>query len=263
MGESTSARSAEIAAVRLALELGYRVIDTAEMYAEGGAEEVVGEALEQAIRAGAVTRDQVFVVSKVYPHNASRSGIAAACERSRQRLGLDHIDLYLLHWPGPHPLRETVTGFEALQTHERIRFWGVSNFDVDDMRALSRVEGGDRCASNQVYLSPTTRGAEFDLLPWLRERGIPLMAYSPLDQGELLSDPTLQAIADRHTSSPAAVVLAWLIALGGVMPIPKAVTANHLRANLASVDLALDDSDIAALDRRFPLPSKKVALAMR
>jgi diketogulonate reductase-like aldo/keto reductase len=263
MGESTSARAREVAAVRLAFEMGYRVIDTAEMYGEGGAEEVVGQALGEALRAGTVTRDQVFVVSKVYPHNASRSGVAAACERSRRRLGLAHIDLYLLHWPGPHPLRETVGGFEALQATGHITHWGVSNFDTDDMRELVAVPGGERCAANQVYLSPSTRGAEFDLLPWQRARAMPLMAYCPLDQGDLANDDTLRRVAGRHAATPSQVALAWLMARSGVMPIPKAVREAHLRDNLAAVDLVLNEADLSEIERRFPAPRRKHALAMR
>lgn len=262
MGESAGARAAEVGAVRHALEIGYRVIDSAEMYADGGAEEIVGEALSASLRAGTVTRDEVFVVSKVYPHNASRAGIAAACDRSRKRLGLDRIDLYLLHWPGPHPLRETVAGFEALQADGRIRHWGVSNFDLDGMQALNRVGGGERCASNQVYLSPSTRGPEFDLLPWMQARRMPLMAYSPLDQGELADDATLCEIAGRHGSMPSTVALAWLIQRGGVLPIPKAVKAAHLRGNLSATGLALTERDLDELAGRFPPPRRKMPLAM-
>ena len=263
MGESAGARAREVAAVRLALEMGYRVIDTAEMYGEGGAEEVVGQALNEALRAGTVTRDQVFVVSKVYPHNASRQGMLAACERSRRRLGLDRIDLYLLHWAGPHPLRDTVAGFEALQAKGEVTHWGVSNFDTDDLRELFGVPGGERCAANQVYLSPSTRGAEFDLLPWQRERSMPLMAYCPLDQGDLASDATLRRVAERHAATPSRVALAWLIARGGVMPIPKAVSEAHLRDNLAAIDLVLDEADLSEIERRFPAPRRKQTLAMR
>ena len=263
MGESTAQRAPEVAAVRLALELGYRVIDSAEMYADGGAEEVLGLGLAEALRNGTVTRDQVFIVSKVYPHNASRAGVAAACERSLKRLGLDHIDLYLLHWPGPHSLRETVAGFEALQAKGRISHWGVSNFDTDDMTQLSAVPGGERCSANQVYYSPSTRGAEFDLLPWQRARSIPLMAYCPLDQGDLADDAVLHGVAERHGAAASQVALAWLIARGGVMPIPKAVREAHLRANLAAADLVLNEADLSEIERRFPAPHRKQALAMR
>ena len=263
LGESAASRAAEVAAVRLALELGYRVLDTAEMYAEGGAEEVLGEALAEALRAGTVARDQVFVVSKVYPHHASRAGVGAACERSRKRLGLDRIDLYLLHWPGPHPLHDTVAGFEALQSQGRITHWGVSNFDTDDMTQLSAVPGGERCAANQVYYSPSTRGAEFDLLPWQRARSMPLMAYCPLDQGDLAHDAALQKVAERHGATASQIALAWLIARGGVMPIPKAVREPHLRANLAAGDLALNEVDLSEIEQRFPAPHRKQVLAMR
>ncbi|MEP6873906.1 MAG: aldo/keto reductase [Burkholderiales bacterium] len=263
MGESAASRPAEVAAVRLALELGYRVLDTAEMYGEGGAEAVLGRALADSLRAGTVTREQVFVVSKVYPHNASRAGVHAACERSRKRLGLDHIDLYLLHWPGPHPLRDTVAGFEALQAEGLIRHWGVSNFDTDDMMQLNAVPGGERCAANQVYYSPSTRGAEFDLLPWQRARSMPLMAYCPLDQGDLAQDAALQKVAERHDATASQIALAWLIARGGVMPIPKAVREPHLRANLTAADLALNEADLSEIERRFPAPRRKQVLAMR
>lgn len=263
LGESAASRAAEVAAVRLALELGYRVLDTAEMYGEGGAEEVLGQALAEALRTGTVARDEVFVVSKVYPHNASRAGVVAACERSRKRLGLDRIDLYLLHWPGPHPLHDTVAGFEVLQSQGRITHWGVSNFDTDDLTQLSAVPGGERCAANQVYYSPSTRGAESDLLPWQRARSMPLMAYCPLDQGDLAQDAALQKVAERHGATASQVALAWLIARGGVMPIPKAVREPHLRANLAAIDLVLNEADLSEIERRFPAPRRKQVLATR
>ena len=262
MGESAARRSAEIAAVRLAIEIGYRVIDTAEMYGDGGAEEVVGEALAGALRDGAVKRDELFIVSKVYPHHASRSGVAAACERSLRRLGLEHLDLYLLHWPGSHPLHETVAGFEALQAGGRIRRWGVSNFDLADMRSLSTVPGGAACAANQVYFSLGARGAGFDLLPWQRERAMPLMAYCPLDQGRLAADSVLTAVAHRHSASAAQVALAWLLQQPGAMPIPKAVREAHLRENFAAAELVLDAADLAAIDARYPPPRRKTPLAM-
>jgi diketogulonate reductase-like aldo/keto reductase len=263
MGEAARTRAAEVAAVRLAIEIGYRVIDTAEMYGEGGAEEVVGQAVAEALRAGAVARDELFIVSKVYPHNASRAGVAAACDRSLLRLALDSIDLYLLHWPGPHPLRDTVAGFEALRADGRIRHWGVSNFDTAEMKALADAAGA-RCAANQVYYSLSARGAEFDLLPWQRERSIPLMAYCPLDQGGLVNEPVLREVADRHDGATASqVALAWLMSQRGVMVIPKAVREPHLRENFAAADLVLDAADLGAIERRFPPPRRKQALAMR
>lgn len=263
LGESAGSRNEEVAAVRLAVEIGYRVIDTAEMYGEGGGETVVGRALAQALRSGAVTRDQLFVVSKVYPHNANRAGIAAACDRSLKRLALDHIDLYLLHWAGPHPLHETVAGFEAMRAQGRIRHWGVSNFDTDDLRALGAVPGGERCGGNQVYYSLSARGAEFDLLPWQRAHSMPLMAYCPLDQGGLVDSPVLHAVARRHGATASQVALTWLMAQPGVMVIPKAVREAHLRENLAAADLLLSPSDLDEIDRHFPAPRGKVALAMR
>lgn len=263
MGESARQRSAEVAAVRLAFEIGYRLIDTAEMYGEGGAEEVVGQALAEALRAGTLARDDVFVVSKVYPHNASRAGVAAACERSRRRLGLDRIDLYLLHWPGSHPIGETVAGFEDLRERGHIVHWGVSNFDVDDMKALVKAPHGERCAANQVYYSLGQRAPDFALLPWQQERSMPLMAYCPIDQGDLVSSHKLQALAAARGATAAQVALAWLIARGGVIAIPKAAREAHLRENFAAGDLVLDADELAALDRLYPKPTKKTAIAMR
>ena len=263
LGEATARRAAEVASVRSAFEIGYRVVDTAEMYGEGGAEEVVGAALAEALRAGTVTRDDVFIVSKVYPHNASRKGVAAACERSRRRLGLDRIDLYLLHWAGPHPLRDTIAGFEVLQVAGHIGHWGVSNFDTADMQALSRVAGGSACAANQVYYSLSERGAEFELLPWQRERSMPLMAYCPLDQGGLAGEPVLREVGERHGATASQVALAALLAQPGVMAIPKALREAHLRENFAAAALALDAADLAAIERRFPAPRRRTPLAMR
>jgi diketogulonate reductase-like aldo/keto reductase len=263
MGESARTRAAEIAAVRLALEIGYRVIDTAEMYGDGGAEDVVGEGVAEALRTGVVARDELFIVSKVYPHNASRAGVAAACERSRRRLRLYRIDLYLLHWPGPHPLNETVAGFQALQVDGHIRHWGVSNFDTSEMQALAAVPGGATCNANQVYHSLTERGAEFDLLPWLRERSMPMMAYCPLDQGGLVDERVLREVGERYGATPSQVALAWSMGRTGVMAIPKAVREAHLRENFASASLVLTADDLATIERRFPMPRRKQPLAMR
>jgi diketogulonate reductase-like aldo/keto reductase len=262
MGESTRHRAREVAAIRLALEMGYRVIDTAEMYGEGGAEEVVGQAVDEAMRAGTLRRDELFVVSKVYPHNASRQGVPAAAARSLQRLGLEHIDLYLLHWPGSHPLRDTVAAFEALKSAGRITHWGVSNFDVDGMSALERVPGGKACFTNQVYYSIGQRAVEFDLLPWQQSRSMPLMAYSPLDQGALEAAGSLRSVADRLGASTTQVALARLLAQPGVMAIPKAVQEPHLRANLAAANLELSAADIAEIDRLYPSPTRKMRLPM-
>ncbi|ODV08264.1 MAG: aldo/keto reductase [Rubrivivax sp. SCN 70-15] len=259
-GETRATRKAEIASVRTALELGYRLIDTAEMYGDGGAEEVVGAALNDAIRAGDVRRDEVVVVSKVYPHNASRDGTAAACDRSRRRLGLDRIDIYLLHWRGEHPLAETVEAMQRLAAAGQIRRWGVSNFDVDDMEELAAIS--EDCALNQVWYSLGERGPEFALLPWLRARGVPLMAYSPIDQGRAARDPVLGEIAAARGLTAVQVALAGLLAQPDVIAIPKAASAAHLRENLAAVDVALSEAELQAIERRFPRPVRKVPLAM-
>ncbi len=262
MGERARTRADEVAAVRLALELGYRLIDTAEMYGEGGAEQVVGAALTSACADGIVRREDVTIVTKVYPHNASRSGVVAACDRSLARLGLDHVELYLLHWQGQHPLAETVAGFERLVDAGKIRRWGVSNFDRDAMRALRRVRGGDACAANQVYYSASERGIEFDLLPWQREHGIPTMAYCPIDQGALAQSPVFATIGARHGATAAQVALAWLLRQPDVIAIPKAVREAHLRENLDATRVRLDSQDFAEIDAAFPPPVEGSPLAM-
>jgi len=262
MGEDRARRPAEIAAVRAALETGWRVIDTAEMYGEGGAEEVVGAALAAALRTGSLTRNEVFVVSKVYPHNATARGTGAACERSLARLGLDHLDGYLLHWRGSVPLQVTVDAFEALRSRGKIRHWGVSNFDVDDMSELMSVRGGDRCAANQVYYSLSERGPGFALVPWLQQRGMVTMAYSPIDQGKLARNAALRRLASKRGATPAQLALAWLVAQPGVMAIPKAASEAHLGENLAALALTLSPADLAELDAAFPPPRRKSPLAM-
>ena len=262
MGESPGARVSEVAALRLAIELGYRVIDTAEMYGDGGAEEVVGEAVAQALRAGDVCREELFIVSKVLPHNASRAGAVAACERSLKRLQLQHVDLYLLHWRGQHALRDTAAGFEALQQRGWVRHWGVSNFDTDDMEELAGVPNGTHCASNQLYYALSERGIEVDLLPWLRARHMPCMAYSPIDRGTLANDATLRSIGQRRGVSAAQVALAWVLAQPQVLAIPKAVRAAHLRENLGAAAIALTAEERVELDQRFPPPRRKAPLAV-
>jgi diketogulonate reductase-like aldo/keto reductase len=259
-GESRATRAAEVASVRRAIELGYRLVDTAEMYGEGGAEEVVGTALNDALRAGDVRRDEIVVVSKVYPHNASRAGTRAACDRSRQRLGLDAIDVYLLHWRGSIPLRETVEALQALAGDGRIGRWGVSNFDVDDLAEV--VALGDGCAVDQVWYSLGERNPEFALLPWLRERGMPLMAYSPIDQGRAAGDAVLRRIAAARGLTATQVALAAVLAQPGVVAIPKATGEAHLRENLAAADVALSDADMKAIEQRFPRPDRASPLAM-
>ena len=261
MGESRSRRTGEVAAVRAALDLGYRLVDTAEMYGEGGAEEVVGQALDQAFRAG-LDRAGVAVVSKVYPHHASAAGVRAACDRSRRRLGLDRIDLYLLHWRGGVPLRETLDGFEALQAAGAIGRWGVSNFDVSDLEELAALPGGAACAANQVWYSLGQRGLEFDLLPWQRARGLPLMAYSPIDQGQLPQNRALGALAAEFGLTAAQLSLAWVLREPGVLAIPKAGRAEHLAQNLEAAQFELPQELLARLDRLFPPPRQASALAM-
>jgi len=260
IGESAGRRAAEVGALRAAIAMGYRLIDTAEMYGEGGAEEVVGQAVAEALRAGDVRREELFIVSKVYPHNASRLGTAKACARSLARLGLDQVDLYLLHWRGEHPLGDTCEAMQALVAEGKIRHWGVSNFDTDDMEELAALASD--CAANQVYYSVAERGPEFSLLPWQRERGLPLMAYSPIDQGALATDAGLQQIAARLGITAAQLALAWVLAQPGVAAIPKAVRESHLRDNLAAAQIDLDPEVRADIDRLHPPPRRKQPLAM-
>jgi diketogulonate reductase-like aldo/keto reductase len=261
MGESARTRAAEISAVRCALDLGYRLIDTAEMYGEGGAEEIVGAATSAALAAGAVRRSDLFIVSKVYPHNASRRGAIAACERSLARLKLDYLDVYLLHWRGQHPLADTVAAFEELRERGLIRNWGVSNFDVADMQELGRDSA--HCMLNQVYYSASTRGIEFDLLRWHRKHQIATIAYSPIDEGALARDRTFASVGRRHGVSAARAALAWVLRQPDVVAIPKAVSEEHLRDNLAAADLVLSAEDLAEIDARFPAPRGKQSLGMR
>ena len=261
MGERGAGAASELAALRLALDIGYRLFDTAEMYGEGGAESLLGQALAGALR-GTLQREQLFVVSKVYPHNASAEGVVAACERSLRRLGLDHIDLYLLHWRGGVPLAQTIAGFEVLQRRGWIHRWGVSNFDLADMRELLALPGGAACSVNQVWYSLQQRGVEFDLLPWQQARGMPLMAYSPIDQGALAGHAGLGEIARRHDASAAQIALAALLSRPGVMVIPKAVRAEHLRQNWHAAALDLAAEDLAQIDRLFAPPRRAQPLAV-
>lgn len=255
MAERPRKRATEIAALRRGIDLGMNLIDTAEMYTDGEAEELVGEAI-------AGRRDDVFLISKVLPENASRRGTIAACERSLKRLGTDRLDLYLLHWRGRHPLAETLDALLTLQRDGKIRDWGVSNFDVDDMEELFSLPGGDGVATNQVLYNLTRRGIEFDLLPWCRERGIPVMAYSPIEQGRLVGHRALRDIAARHDATTAQVALAWTLREKGVVAIPKAGSAAHVEENRAALDLRLSQQDLAELDRAFPPPEGPVPLEM-
>jgi diketogulonate reductase-like aldo/keto reductase len=255
MGESAAHAGREVSALRAGLDLGLTLIDTAEMYGDGGAERIVGKAI-------AGRRDEVFLVSKVYPQNAGRKSLPAACEASLARLGVDHVDLYLLHWRGRVPLTETVDAFEALVRAGKILRWGVSNFDADDMAELAAVPGGERCATNQVCYHLGERGVEWDLLPWMRARRMPLMAYSPLGQADLLRDPRLiqVAAAERHT--PAQLALAWTWRDGGVITIPQTANLAHLRENRGAAGLRWTAALATALDRAFPPPTAPSRLAV-
>ncbi|MER8544285.1 aldo/keto reductase [Mesorhizobium sp. M0684] len=255
MGEDGRRRGDEANALKLGLDLGMTLIDTAEMYASGGAEQVVAEAI-------AGRRDEVFLVSKVLPSNASRAGVRRACENSLRHLATDRIDLYLLHWRGSVPLMETVEAFEALKAAGKIRHWGVSNFDTDEMEELVRLPAGGNVQTNQVLYNLSQRGVEFDLAPWSRQRGMPLMAYSPVDQGVLARNARLDAIAARHGATPAQIALAWVMAQDGVIAIPKASHPEHIRQNVAALEIELTSEDFAEIDRAFPPPRRKQGLAM-
>lgn len=254
MGEQAGTRAAERGAIEKALDLGVTLIDTAEMYGEGGAELIVGEAIQG-------RREGLQIVSKVYPHNASEAGVLAACDASLRRLGVECLDLYLLHWRGRTPLTETVRGFERLVAAGKIRTWGVSNFDRDDMVELAQVPHGQNCAANQVLYHLNERGIEFDLMPAMTTANIAIMAYSPLGQGPLLKAPALQPIASKHGVTPAAIALAFVRRVPGVIAIPKATNLQHLIDNLACLTVTLDGDDLAALDRAFPPPRRKSSLA--
>jgi diketogulonate reductase-like aldo/keto reductase len=255
MGEQPARRATEIAALRVGVELGMTLIDTAEMYGDGATESLLGEAL-------AGLRERVFLVSKVYPHNASRRGAQAACEQSLKRLKTDRLDLYLLHWRGSVPLEETVEGFEALRRAGKIRHWGVSNFDTDDMEELISVPGGDACATNQILYNVARRGPEFDLLPWLAERNMPAMAYSPVDHARLPKRSPLNEIADARGVSMFQVALAWALQQPGVFAIPKAGRIEHVRDNYRALELQLGADELATIDAYFRPPRSKRSLEM-
>jgi len=255
MGEAGARGAEQVNALKLGIDLGMTLIDTAEMYGEGGAEELVGKAI-------AGRRDDIFLVSKVYPHNATRKGVVAACERSLRRLGTDRLDLYLLHWIGNVPFAETLAGFEELSAAGKIRHHGVSNFDTGEMESWRKLPGGAKCAANQVLYNLGHRGIEWDLLPWCRKHGIPLMAYSPVDQGRILSHRSLKQVASRRGVSPAQVAIAWLLRQEGVVVIPKAVHPEHVRENRAALELELTAEELAERDRGFPPPKRRQPLGM-
>jgi diketogulonate reductase-like aldo/keto reductase len=255
MGEKPNRRPDEVAALRLGLDLGMSLIDTAEMYGDGGAEEIVGEAV-------AGRRDEVFIVSKVLPTHASRLGVVTACANSLKRLRTDRIDLYLLHWRLGTPLAETVAAFEQLKAAGKIRHWGVSNFDMADMVELAGVADGKSAQTNEVLYNVMRRGIEYDLLPWCRQRGIPIMAYSPVEQGVLAGDGRLAKVAERYGVSRSQIALAWVLRQEGVIAIPKASKLDHVRENRAAHDIRLLPADLQNLDRAFPPPTGKRVLEM-
>ena len=255
MGENARNRQSEIDALRHGLDLGLTLIDTAEMYGEGGAEEVIADAI-------ASRRAEVFLVSKVYPHNASKRGTITACERSLQRLKTDYLDLYLLHWRGEVPLVETLEALQTLQQSGKIRSYGVSNFDVEDMEEAIGLKDGKGIATNQVLYNLMRRGIEWNLLPWCRQQGIPIMAYSPIEQGRLLNNRTLKMIAQQREVTAAQVAIAWLLHQENVIVIPKSSRIDHVEQNYAALNLKLSAEELAALDAAFPPPTKLVPLEM-
>lgn len=255
MGERPENRSGEIDALRSAIDNEMNLIDTAEMYGDGAAEVLVGKAVEG-------QRDEAFIVSKVLPQHASRKGVIAACEASLRRMATDYIDLYLLHWRGNVPLAETVDALERLVHDGKIRCWGVSNFDTDDMDELVALSNGNKVQTDQVLYNLTRRGIEFDLVPWCKQRKMPLMAYSPLEQGRLLGNPELRRLAQEYSATPAQIALAWVLRNDQVIAIPKASTPGHVEQLRASLDMALSEADLQALDKAFPAPDHKIALEM-
>lgn len=253
MGERPAKRRDELDAIRSAVDHGMNLIDTAEMYGDGAAEELIGEALGG-------RRTDAFIVSKVLPHHATRRGTVAACENSLRRLATDYVDMYLLHWPGAVPLEETLEAFDALLRAGKIRHWGVSNFDTADMEALRALRGGDAVATDQVLYNLTRRGVEFDLLPWCRQRALPIMAYSPLEQGRLLGHPELLRLAAEHAATPAQIALRWVLRNDATIALPKAGTPDHVGQLRGALDIPLSQQDMAALDRAFAPPARKVPL---
>jgi len=255
MGEDASLRKQEVACLRAGLDMGLRLVDTAEMYAEGCTESLVGEAI-------AGRRDEVFLVSKVYPHNASRKAMRDSCTASLQRLKTGHLDLYLLHWSGAVPIEETVEAFERLREEGLIRQWGVSNLDISEMENLWGLSDGQAVQTDQVLYNLTRRGIEWDLLPWLRERSIPVMAYSPIEQGRLARQRKLVDFGKRHGITPAQAALAWVLAQDGVIAIPKTASVTRLQENAAVLARPLDAAALAELDTLFPAPKGPVPLEM-
>lgn len=255
MGEDTRKRTKEVNALQRGIDLGMTAIDTAELYGGGLSEELVGEAI-------ASRRDKVFLISKVLPSNASQQGTKRACERSLKRLRTDYIDLYLLHWRGRYPLEDTVKAMLELQQEGKIRQWGVSNFDVDDMEEIYNISGGDTCATNEVLYNLSRRGIEYDLLPWCEDHQMPVIAYSPIEQGRILNEKLIIEIADKHKATAAQIALAWVLSHPSVMAIPKAGSIEHVEDNFKSLSIWLDEEDFDRLNQIFPHPEEKVSLAM-
>ena len=255
MGDTSAKKAEEIRALQTGIDLGLSVIDTAEMYGNGRSESLVGEAI-------AGRRDQVFLVSKVLPSNASRQGTKAACEQSLKRLRTDALDLYLLHWQGRYPFEETVAGMQDLMVEGKIKNWGVSNMDTAEMEDFFAFTHGRTCATNQVLYNLSRRGVEYDLLPWSERHAMPVMAYSPVEQGRILGHPVLAAVAKNHNATPAQAALAWVLRKPGILAIPKASTAEHVRENAKALSLTLSPDDLAALDKAFPAPRRKTSLEM-
>lgn len=251
MGRNPLKQKSEMEALLTGLDLGMRMIDTAEMYAN---ESFIGKVLSS-------RRHEAFLVSKVHPDNASLEGTIKACQKSLKKLGTDYIDLYLLHWRGHHHISQTVEAMCRLQREGKIRLWGVSNLDVDDMEAIEELPNGCSCDANQVLYNLSERGVEYDLIPYAQENGIPVIAYSPISEGLLARHPVLHTIAERHNATPAQIALAWTIRMSGVMAIPKAATAGHVRENFNSLSIILDSEDMAMLDIAFPPPTNKIPLA--
>jgi diketogulonate reductase-like aldo/keto reductase len=255
MGERPEKRQDELDAIRCAIDNGMKLIDTAEMYGDGASEELIGKALSG-------RRADAFIVSKVLPHHATRRGTVNACEESLRRLGTDYLDMYLLHWPGSVPLEETVEAFGALLRAGKIRYWGVSNFDTPDIEELLALPGGNAVATNQVLYNLTRRGIEFDLMPWCRQRKLPMMAYSPLEQGRLLGNPELLRLAAHYSATPAQIALCWVLRGDSMIALPKASTPGRVEQLLGALDIPLSQQDLAALDLAFPPPKRKIPLEM-
>ena len=248
IGDDPKTADAEQAALSRGLDLGLTLIDTAELYGNGKSERLVGEVIRS-------RRDEVFLVSKVRPENAGEMSMMLACERSLERLGVERLDLYLLHWESRHPMDEIIAGFEELVDEGLILRWGVSNLDIKAMNVLERIDGAEHCQTNQILYNLGSRGVEFDLLPWAQERNMPLMAYSPLGRGDLINHPVLIEVADRHDATPAQIALAAVMRQPGIIAIPKASTVAHVEANAAALEITLDDEDMAVLDRAFLPPT--------